>query len=317
MEVPSGKIRITSHEWVPTEFMKLMIEYENDETKIKDIMTILNSDKKLDYLCLRDPIGFDSFGFCIKKNLKIKKVLFNSLSIEDGTDKKNILSQAIFYHDLYIVKLILNNFLDSMDLNDEEYSSSVFLIAFNAGNIEIIKCLLDLYEKYDIFTMYGIYIKSVYERIFTELIPECRDLVLEILMTHKHYGPILRNITIINFGILLRVSPCLIGSEKINLDKFYTDFYCKAKNIEDFRENCIHEIPDFSNELKYHPEHNSRKIAKYRREALQKFGTNDFIKMTEDQRKEYYEEISKDINLCEYYSIKTIDDLKRLEDPNL
>lgn len=303
-------------ECTPGEFIELILSYETDETKLEQIKELLNSDRREIYLYGEDGIGPHSLIVSIKRKLRIRKFLLQNIAPNEIDDEyiQVLLHTSVKYHDVTIIKFIIDNFLNRLRLFDAN-NIDIFFSVFRSQNSEIINLFLDLYESFDIFKKIG-YVdytdKSIYEKIFTDLLSQNRDFVLENLMKHRYYGPTILGQTIDNFNVLASILPDLVGEKKLDLvdinHRKYIRFYKRAEIIKKFRDECLPEVPDRTKEIKLCPESMEVKAAQYHFEMAQIYGSN----ITEEQKKEYYDNIiSKNTKFCEHYSIYSPDDISK------
>lgn len=303
------KPKYVRRERLADKFAKLMLDYETDETKLKEIKDILDSDRMSEHL-FDTSIGFNALHFSVENKLKIKKILFEHV-IPEGCVEYEEICHAIFYNDIEIVKFALESYSVRLNLSYDEISSPICSTVFKVGTPEIIDLFLDHYDICDILEIKWKGGRSVYEVIFTDLQPERRDTVVDHLIRHQYYGPIIRKQAICIFKRICTVFPCLTNPEEINREDM--NYYYRPEITKDFRKKCLPEISNKVTEIKLAPGSMEMKAAKYRNELLQKFGTNNIDEMSEEQKKEYYDRISEDIKFCEHYSLKSKDDLYRLE----
>ena len=224
-----------------------------------------------------------------------------------------LLCEAIFSGDYGIIASIIDKHGDCMSFN-YVYRSSLLMCSFDTGNPEIINLFLDLYrDKYDIFTQrFGK--QSVYDALYTEVKPKHLGIVLETLMKHKYYGPILLSKLNHDMWAITKVLPDLVKEKKIEHDKISDIFpsgYINntVDNIRYFRENCLPEIGQTSLEILYSPKSMEVLKAKYRTMFYKKFGKD---KVSDSEKIEYWEIISRDTKFCDYYSILIPDHVDKI-----
>jgi hypothetical protein len=298
----------------PGEFIELILSYETDETKLEQIKELLNSDRREIYLYGEDGIGPHSLIVSIKRKLRIRKFLLQNIAPHEIDDEyiQVLLHTSVKYHDVTIIKFIIDNFLNRLRLFDAN-NIDIFFTVFRSQNSEIINLFLDLYDSFDIFERIGYMDKSIYEKIFTDLSSQNRDFVLENLMKHRYYSPTILGQTIDNFNVLAGILPDLVGEKNLDLadinHRKYIRFYKRAESIKKFRDECLPEVPDKVKMIKLFPESMEVKAAQYHFEMNQIYGSN----ITEEQKKEYYDNIiSKNTKFCEYYSIYSADDISKM-----
>lgn len=183
----------------PTDFMKLILSYETDESRLGEITEKLNSDEGTEYLYGTNGIfcnSSNSLELSLIKNLKIKRILFEHIRSEDEVFMHVLLNCAVYYQDYEITKFMIDKFLYWMNLDDEENCSSIFLTAFGTGNPKIINLFLDLHVHQNILRSPEDSEETIYERTFLELAPKERDVAIETLMKHQYYGLIILEQTI-------------------------------------------------------------------------------------------------------------------------
>lgn len=204
--------------WKPTAFMELLIAYENDGSNFDRINQILKSEDCEKYLFEMDNKFTNSVLFSIRRRHKLTKLLINKIRIGDSGYLYMLLCEAIFSGDYGIIASIIDKHGDCMSFN-HVHRSSLLMCSFDTGNPEIINLFLDLYrDKYEIFTQrFGK--QSVYDALYTEVEPKHLGIVLETLMKHKYYGPILLSKLNHDMRAIIKVLPDLVKEKKIEQDK--------------------------------------------------------------------------------------------------